>query len=97
MNNEEKSKSANSKSSDKLKREREEPKCGRCYAHGIYSRLRYHKSNCPYQDCKCNICQVYLMGKKVAADKIFFKRARDLEVKKRSKKVSLSLFLKRNL
>lgn len=68
--------SSNSKS--KTISGRMKPTCGRCRVHGSKNvPLDKHKPVCPYRECKCALCYVFLANQRLSADKIALKRAQD--------------------
>ncbi|GMR36755.1 hypothetical protein PMAYCL1PPCAC_06950, partial [Pristionchus mayeri] len=53
-----------------------DPKCARCYAHGIFSRLRGHKKNqCIFQHCNCEPCQLVGTRRDLMARQIRLRRS----------------------
>ncbi|GMS84489.1 hypothetical protein PENTCL1PPCAC_6664, partial [Pristionchus entomophagus] len=51
------------------------PKCARCYAHGVFSRLRGHKKDqCIFQHCNCEPCQLVDTRRNLMARQIRLRR-----------------------
>lgn len=75
---EDESGSVSSNSKSKTISGRMKPTCGRCRVHGSKNvPLDKHKPVCPYRECKCALCYVFLANQRLSADKIALKRAQD--------------------